>query len=250
MSRAPRGALGAARAAGRGRGRPGACCRRPGRRGRDAGWPPRWPGPRVSAPRESRVAPRRRALPTRVPGARCPRAPSGAWESRAGDTQGRGAGCVTSRGCPLRHPVPGRLPWRRSLPASGLAPDSWIPNRGGRPRGHCSAAPFCSSREVVPGVWGSGWTVSSCSDQSEELCSPLVGGGVRDLGGPSAPPAAWWPSPGPCGTLGDQRPSGLGRAGTCPGSSALCRFLRILQRESFASLHFGASTHSRERGFP
>lgn len=110
--------------------------------------------------------------------------------------------------------------------------------------------------EVVFRVSGSGRTVSSCSDQREELCSPPVGSGMCD---PAADglPATWGPSPGLCGpcqrhgrALRCPRAQGelVGEGGTCfGGSTALCRFLRRVGGVRLQVYISDPSTHSRGR---
>lgn len=101
-------------------------------------------------------------------------------------------------------------------------------------------------------VCGPRRTVSSCRDQSEDLCCSPVGSGMRDPGGPirsrCRPPVGGsaWTARDPRGEAARRsavrgaRGESVRKGGTCfGGSTALCHFLRRVAGESVASLHFG-----------
>lgn len=151
---------------------------------------------------------------------------------------GNTAGCVTSRGCPLRHPALGTgtaAAEPSSLPglAPGLPDPSWAGPGLEAPGGHCSAAPFfcfsCFSGEVVLSVWGSRVDRFELQRSRRELCSPpgrgwgvggAGGGGPWDRGRSIARPGSSvvlpWKArdPGDCSRARPRsRGAGLGRAG-------------------------------------
>ena len=143
--------------------------------------------------------------------ARRPRARSGARASRAGDTRcvcvcvlgGRTAGCVTSRGCPPRHPALGTgtaAAEPSSLPglAPGLPDPSWAGPGREAPGGIVQPRLFnffCFSGEVVLSVWGSRLDRFELQrSRRGEVCSPpggwAGGGGPCDRGRPIARPGS------------------------------------------------------------
>lgn len=212
--------LGGARAAGRGA---GSLWLRRGRRGRDAEWPPRPgtgspPGPPSRASRAG-AHPLARHSPL---GSRAHAVPLSPREhARAGlGTRGDGVRLCHFPGGPSNVQFSGGHPGDEAFQPPGLplnrrsrsAPDQACSCAGpGREARVIVSPAFLLLDEVVFRVSGSGRTVSSCSDQREELCSPPVGSGMCDLAAYGLP-ATWGPSPGLCGPW--QR---HGRALWCPG---------------------------------
>lgn len=173
------------------------------------------------------------------------------------------AGCVTSRGCPLRHPALGTgtaaaEPSSLSGLAPGLPDPSWAGPGREAPGGIVQPRLFFffAFRVKLCSASGApGWTVSSCSDQGEENCALLrgdwaEGGGPCNRGRPIARPGSLvvlpWTARDP-GAGSRARPrSGVGKGRTGFGSVALCRLRRGV-RGVRLQVYISAQVHIHSR---